>query len=291
MRCGPLTENKEKKNSSIAAACRQRVGSEKGASISFALLLFLVCAVIGSVVLTAGTAAAGRFSDVAEYDQRYYSVTSAAELLAEELDGYTVTIGRSKIQTVVREAFYTYDADGVVTSRTMAVTGNSTSYSSSIRSEDYKDASGDLITESIPAGKGRTLLRDAAIDLAFAPGTADYDTEAVWDASFPQLLSAKTYSLTFVHSVGSAELNADELKLSADVKLEPGGRITIKLRNAAEGGSDELKYTLTLVLNAAVSGGNIESATELAYDGADREISTTTSTVANTIKWTVGDIY
>ncbi len=51
-----------------------------------ALLLFLVCAVIGAVVLTAATASAGRFSDLAESDRRYYSVTSAVKLLKSVIE-------------------------------------------------------------------------------------------------------------------------------------------------------------------------------------------------------------
>ena len=66
---------------------KQKLKSQTGASITFALLLFLVCAVVGSVVLTAGTAAAGRMSKIAEMDQRYYSVNSAAKLLTELIDG------------------------------------------------------------------------------------------------------------------------------------------------------------------------------------------------------------
>ena len=66
---------------------KTKLRSRRGASITFALLLFLVCAVIGSVVLVAGTAAAGRLSKTAEMDQRYYSVTSAAELLIDKIAG------------------------------------------------------------------------------------------------------------------------------------------------------------------------------------------------------------
>ena len=59
-----------------------KIRSNRGASLIFALLLFLVCTVIGSVVLAAGTASAGRMSKLGESDQRYYSVTSAAQLLS-----------------------------------------------------------------------------------------------------------------------------------------------------------------------------------------------------------------
>ena len=62
-------------------AIKKKLSSQRGASLTFALLLFLVCSVVGSVVLTAGTAAAGRMSEISEMDQRYYSVNSAAKLL------------------------------------------------------------------------------------------------------------------------------------------------------------------------------------------------------------------
>ena len=71
---------------------KQKLKSQTGASITFALLLFLVCAVVGSVVLTAGTAAAGRMSELAKMDQRYYSVTSAAQLLQDIISDQTIEV-------------------------------------------------------------------------------------------------------------------------------------------------------------------------------------------------------
>ena len=65
---------------------KQKLKSQTGASITFALLLFLVCAVVGSAVLVAGTAAAGRMSKIAEMDQRYYAVNSAARLLNDLME-------------------------------------------------------------------------------------------------------------------------------------------------------------------------------------------------------------
>lgn len=63
-----------------------RLRSEQGASLIFGLFFFVVCAVVGSVVLTAGTAAAGRLSRAIQMDQRYFSVNSAAEMLEHEMD-------------------------------------------------------------------------------------------------------------------------------------------------------------------------------------------------------------
>ena len=78
-----------------------KMKSNSGATILFALLVFLVCAVIGSVVLSAGTAASGRFSKTAESDRRYYAVESAARLLEGVFDGKTITISRAEKETKV----------------------------------------------------------------------------------------------------------------------------------------------------------------------------------------------
>ena len=71
---------------------RAKLRDNTGASITYALLLFLVCAVVGSVVLAAGTAAAGRMSQAVDGDRRYYAVTSAVRALKEELNGNSNTI-------------------------------------------------------------------------------------------------------------------------------------------------------------------------------------------------------
>ena len=63
----------------------QKLKSKSGASLSIAMLVFLVCAVLGVVCVAAATASAGRLSKLAENDRRYYAVASAAELLAGEL--------------------------------------------------------------------------------------------------------------------------------------------------------------------------------------------------------------
>ena len=70
---------------------RAKLRSSAGASITFALLIFLVCAIVSAVVLVAGTVAAGRIKGVAESDQRYYSVTSASELLRDLIDERSVS--------------------------------------------------------------------------------------------------------------------------------------------------------------------------------------------------------
>lgn len=77
-------------------AVKRKLRSNEGASLSFALLLFLFFVIIGIIILTAGTVASGRLADKAKMDQRYYRVTSAVEFLRDEFEGEQSTIIRTK---------------------------------------------------------------------------------------------------------------------------------------------------------------------------------------------------
>ena len=104
-------------------AIKQKLNSQRGASLTFALLIFLVCAVVGSVVLTAGTAASGRMSQIAEMDQRYYSVNSAARLLIDMIDGEEVKV--VKTETVNAEGQATESYKYYVNGKEVSVVGGS----------------------------------------------------------------------------------------------------------------------------------------------------------------------
>lgn len=70
-----------------------------------ALFLFLVCAALAAVILAASTAAAGRVAGLAEADQKYYSVSSAAELMRDMMggnDGVSAQIECTKTTTFRR---------------------------------------------------------------------------------------------------------------------------------------------------------------------------------------------
>lgn len=91
---------------------KQKLKSQTGASITFALLLFLVCAVVGSAVLVAGTAAAGRMSKIAETDRRYYAVNSAARLLADTIQEKPLEIVKKETaETAATGPVYTIDGE------------------------------------------------------------------------------------------------------------------------------------------------------------------------------------
>ena len=75
---------------------KAKAASQRGASITFALLLFLVCAVISSVVIVAATAASGRMSGQTDMDERYYAVTAVAGKLCKLIDGKEVVVTYDK---------------------------------------------------------------------------------------------------------------------------------------------------------------------------------------------------
>lgn len=64
---------------------KRKLQSQRGASLSMALMLFLVCTTVASIVLAAGSAAAGRISQIKQMEKSYCNVTSAAELFWDEL--------------------------------------------------------------------------------------------------------------------------------------------------------------------------------------------------------------
>lgn len=64
-----------------------------GVSMLMALLFFLVCLVLGSLIMTAATANASKAQARYEDQQNYLAASSAARLLKEQLGTYTYTAG------------------------------------------------------------------------------------------------------------------------------------------------------------------------------------------------------
>ena len=68
---------------------RAKLKSRRGAAAIIALMFFLLCLTVGCVVLTAATASAGRLQDQRRTQQDYFTVSSAARLLRDQLHGAT----------------------------------------------------------------------------------------------------------------------------------------------------------------------------------------------------------
>ncbi|NCB62072.1 MAG: hypothetical protein EOM52_00410 [Clostridia bacterium] len=76
---------------------RAKLHSSSGASMAIALLFLLLCLTVGAVVLTAAASNAGRMSHSRESQQDYLTVSSAARLLRDELEGLTYATGEERI--------------------------------------------------------------------------------------------------------------------------------------------------------------------------------------------------
>lgn len=70
---------------------RQKLNSERGASMLLALLFLFFCLAIGAIVLTAATATGGRQARIRTQQQEYLSVQSAARTLRDELQSLKFT--------------------------------------------------------------------------------------------------------------------------------------------------------------------------------------------------------
>ena len=73
---------------------RKKLHSRAGVSMLIALLFFLICLTVGSLILTAATASASKARGRYEDQQNYLAVASAARLLQENLGRHTYTTGR-----------------------------------------------------------------------------------------------------------------------------------------------------------------------------------------------------
>lgn len=59
----------------------KKLKSETGATLIVGLLFFVMCATIGSIILTAATAASGKIKSIQKADQAEYTINSASDLI------------------------------------------------------------------------------------------------------------------------------------------------------------------------------------------------------------------
>jgi hypothetical protein len=79
----------------VVIRVRRKIEDRSGASLSVALLFFLVCAIVGSVLIAAASVSVGRMKGIEQGEQERYAVDSAMELIAEEMGGGEVTFTAS----------------------------------------------------------------------------------------------------------------------------------------------------------------------------------------------------
>lgn len=83
---------------------RDKLRSQRGASILLALLFFLVCAMVGASVLMAAASNAGKSRSSREEQQKYLTLSSAMQLVCDELTAaeYSAEFVRTKTEEVLK---------------------------------------------------------------------------------------------------------------------------------------------------------------------------------------------
>jgi len=265
---------------------KRKMRSDSGASIIFALLIFLLCGVVAAVILGAATAAAGRLSGTAEMDQRYYAVTSAAELFLEMVNEEgTVTVVRTKTTETQTQTYYINTEDGMAQQGDPVVT-EATVFQASMNGVNLLD------------GADATLLQKLALHMVF--GVDRGIGEAVLGSTFQREVfdSTAEQGFTLKMELETAQLDADTLAaLEVDVsgKLKADGTLELVFSNA--NGDD--KYALVLVFAADVEQHSFEKIEEknpeIVRDEENGTITETmTATVTETkiaeIRWVMTDM-
>lgn len=139
---------------------REKLHSESGASILIALLLFLVCCMVAASILAAAMSNAGKSRSNRAEQQKYLTLSSAIQLVADEIQEakyegryrlYEWTV-RTEVETEVRDA-----ENNVISSHTSTtnedffyIEQTAGTYSCGVRPDDTTKG---VLTDQIPLGK------------------------------------------------------------------------------------------------------------------------------------------
>ncbi len=263
---------------------KRKLKSQRGASITFALLIFLVCAVVGSVVLGAGTAAAGRISELAKSDQRYYSVTSAARLFEEQFAGTNVTVTRERTYIITETTPIVYNTStGIYTYGSTTTDDPSVSGYTGSTTINYSDSLTDSSGNEVSSPKDIfTYFADLYVN-----GTADKD--AAWWEREPKISDLNTESLEKKLTASVADHAALDVEITATLK--GNGVIWLEFVNKkADTDANYRPFTLRMILSADQHNSTLsESSSSAPVVGSDSKVVTTTvkDTKTTSITWRV----
>ena len=258
---------------------RAKLNSEHGAALTYALLCFLVCAVVGSVILTAATAAAGRFAGLTESDRRYYAVSSAARLLEDSFqDKKTVVIELEKKfdSTEIRD--YSAASPTEPTESEVAYTLKK------ILSDDTDSI--DPISDALSSSE-LNLFQYASFQYIMGSTVSPTVNETIWEKpaylrdGFEGCRTIPTLTMSF-----SAD-GTDEMKLKLETELEKNGMLTVRFSNDDDTDSYTLRMTMTP--DVVLAENNTVDSVSSSVDGSSAEtvVQTITATKTYTITWRV----
>ena len=263
---------------------KNRLRSRRGASITFALLLFLVCAVLSSVILVAATTAAGRIAGMVEADQRYYAVTSASELLKELINGKTVTVATVTKSSTAENTYLDGGIHGTASSDFDNDPGYPIVYvvngsADGMSAEELYSASLSASTSPIRVTKMEdntklsTILEDAAY----------------------QYCSGKTKSLSFPLPFSRFKLSStteenDPLAVSINELIQADGSLVLTLSNLSKDSfQQQLVFSCTVSdSSASTTSDEVTQTTVTSTNQIQTKVKTNTTTVTTKkMTWTL----
>lgn len=83
----------------------KKLNSKSGISLAIALVFFLLCAMVGTVVLSAASVSAGNTARERQLYRETFAMTSAANLLSQDIQGMTFSGTYTRTETVTTTVF------------------------------------------------------------------------------------------------------------------------------------------------------------------------------------------
>lgn len=238
----------------------KKIGGRSGATMLFAILVFMLCALTGAAALTAAAANSGRYTHVKEEQQEYLSMSSAVNLMREELVGKTgKTFTAQVTKTETKDASGNLQGDPDVS----WVTG----------SPKYD---GGFSGQLLDVFKGFYLNKlGSSIDISGLGATM-----------------SPPYEKTLTFTTGDEVV--DKYKVTAKFAVDEDFNITVNfsltVKDASGADKDIDAYGTDMTIRAAIDGGGINtsstSSTTSEYDGSTLKSTTTTTITTYTMKVT-----
>ena len=184
----------------------QKLNSRRGASILFAILIFMMCILAGTAALTAASANSGRYAHMKADQQRYLSVASAAQLLTEEF-----TQNRFTANLKVKE---TRDKQ-MVTSREVEKGGTATDYGIEFEGE-LAGLLKEYFSKLCWADAGvKDPVTNVVIDRPDTPFTKTLTLKADGMDDVTAVLEVNGYDVTIVLYAGAKDSYRTQIRLTA----------------------------------------------------------------------------
>ena len=259
---------------------------------------------ISAVLLASASASAGRLSNLAESDQRYYAVTSAAQLFCDELDGQEFTIERVHASAVTTRATYIVDEDGTahntgsmswtnpdgVPPAVMPIALTVKTPGNSPEKTEYAESTVSNIEFST------TFLTEAAYRYVFGNDSINQNksSTALRDLDYNNFISNNTVARNKEWLMSLSVGAVNELTVRVKAVMNDDGTIILTFRNVTGN-----PFSIQVTLAASVSEDTTENdktqeryVPDLSHENQYYIDTTTITTTTRTtiVKWTVAEV-